>query len=291
MNEKITISIVTPSYNQGQFLEETIKSVLEQKGDFYIDYIIADGGSNDNSLEIIKKYDNLIKKNGHEKKCLGISYRWWSKKDNGQTQALNQGFKISNGDILAWINSDDYFMPDAFQKVTSEYQKEKFDFLYGDCFKLYSPDNKMVLLKPNPNETLKTLLSRAGTFEQQSTFFTKKITAQVGYLDESLNYCMDYDFWIKIFKIGKIKYLPETLAVFRIWQNSKTSTSQKKFNAERQLIAKRYGGNIITPKSVVLFIDKFRWRYLVKNKFPNLYYRLKKFFFLFIDLFKYKSKN
>lgn len=284
-------TIVTPSYNQGQFIEQTIKSVLSQKGDFFIDYIIADGGSTDKSVEIIKKYDNLLKNGLYPVKCKGIEFRWWSKKDKGQSDAINQGFKIAKGEILAWINSDDYYLQGTFQAVTLKYKEEPFDFLYGDCLKLYSPNNKLIERKPDSNETYKSLLARAGTFEQQATFFTKKITEQVGYLDETLHYCMDYDFWCKIFKIGNIKYLPGALAVFRIWENSKTATSQKKFNNERRLIAKRYGGNILTPKSVFLFIGKFNWRYLIKNKFPSLYYALKRIFFYLTDLLKYKTKN
>ena len=103
------ITIVTPSLNQGQFLEQTILSVISQKGDFYIDYIIADGGSTDNSVEIIKKYDSLLREKKFKIQCKGIKYRWWSKKDKGQAHALNMAFKTGQGDVVTWINSDDYF--------------------------------------------------------------------------------------------------------------------------------------------------------------------------------------
>lgn len=288
MKKFSTISIVTPSFNQGQYIEETIKSVLGQKGDFFIDYIIADGGSSDNTLAIMQKYDELVKSHQLRIKCLGIQYRFWSKKDKGQTDAINQGFKIAYGNILAWINSDDYFLPGSFQKIINTFNEEEIDFLYGDCFKIYP--NKQTLSKPNCEETWKTLLSRGGSFEQQATFFTKKITEQVGYLDESLHYCMDYDLWIKIFQIGKIKYLPEALAAFRIWQDSKTSTSQKKFDDERRMIAKRYGGNYFTPKKVYWLIGKIPGRNLIKKFFPSLYKLMQKIFFSIIDIFKYKKK-
>lgn len=286
-----TISIITPSYNQGQFIEETIRSVLDQEGDFFIEYIIADGGSTDKTVGIIKKYDSLLTRDLYPVKCKGIEFRWWSKKDTGQSDAINQGFKIAKGDILAWINSDDYYLPGAFQIVISKYQKEKFDLLYGECFKLYTLNNKLIKSEPNQNENYKTLLAGTGSFEQPATFFTKKIAERVGYLDETLHYCMDYDFWCKIFKIGNTIYLPSALAVFRIWENSKTSTSRQKFYYERRLIAKRYGGNIITPNSVFQFISKFHWRYFVKDKLPSLYYILKRIFFCLINLLKYRIKK
>lgn len=286
-------TIVTPSYNQGQYIEQTIKSVLDQAGDFFIDYIIADGGSTDNSVEIIKKYDKLLKNNLYPIKCNGLEFRWWSKKDKGQSDAINQGFKIAKGEILAWINSDDYYEPGAFMEVAGIFNRYPvLNLIYGDYLRLHDKSNKLSnALKPNPSETHESLLSGTGSFGQPATFFTKKITERVGYLDESLHYCMDYDFWIKIFKIGNTKYLPSVLAVFRIWENSKTSTSQKKFDDERHLIAKRYGGNILTPRKINIFIDKFWWRYFIKNKFPSLYYALKKIFFYLINSLKYKKKN
>jgi glycosyltransferase involved in cell wall biosynthesis len=284
-------SIITPSYNQGQFIEETIQSVLSQAGDFFIEYIIADGGSSDGTLEIIQKYDALLKSGQYPVKCKGIEFRWWSKKDRGQSDAINQGFKMAKGKIVAWINSDDYYRPGAFQSVTLKSKEKSFDLIYGDCVKLYAQNNTFSSPKPDPDENYQSLLSGTGTFGQPATFFTKEIIERVGYLDESLHYCMDYDLWIKIFKMGKTAYLPRELAVFRIWENSKTGTSQQKFDEERRLIAKRQGGNILTPRKVYAFIDKFQWRYFIKNKFPSLYFGMKRVFFSFVNLLKYKAKK
>lgn len=284
-----TISIVTPSYNQGQYIEQTIKSVLSQEGDFLIDYIIADGGSTDNSVEVIKKYDELLKKNLYPIKCRGVEFHWWSKKDRGQSDAINQGFRLAKGEILAWINSDDFYEPGAFEAVDNIFSaRPNLDLVYGDYFKLFAQEEKLVkAAAPNPAEDYQSLLATTGSFGQPATFFTKRIAERVGYVDESLHYCMDYDLWIKIFKIGKTAYLPRTLATFRIWEDSKTATSQEKFDAERRMIAKRYGGNILTPRKVNRFIDSFRWRYFVKDTYPSLYYALKKVFFALIDSLKY----
>jgi glycosyltransferase involved in cell wall biosynthesis len=144
MNKAI-ITVVTPSYNQGRFIEETVQSVLMQEGNFYIDYIIIDGASTDNSAVVIKKYETLLQENcrtiekfglkwyargeRNEKKfrwnnCLGISYRWLSEKDNGQVDALKKGFRLARGDIYCWLNSDDiYIHPTVLQKVTDYFAK------------------------------------------------------------------------------------------------------------------------------------------------------------------------
>jgi glycosyltransferase involved in cell wall biosynthesis len=126
MNTDI-ITIVTPSYNQGEFIEETIQSVLLRKGNFYLDYILMDGGSSDSSLEIIKKYGKLLAKNCQIREyagsqwhnCLAIGCRWQSQTDNGQVDALKKGFRIAKGDIYGWLNSDDiYVNPGVLQNKT-----------------------------------------------------------------------------------------------------------------------------------------------------------------------------
>ena len=149
------ISIITPSLNQGQFIEQTIKSVLFQAGNFYIDYIIVDGGSIDNSIDIIKKYDLLIKNNKYSIKCYGIKFRWFSKKDKGQTNALNKGFKMANGDICAWINSDDWYEKDVFQFIIKKFEENlEIDLIYGNCFDLQPPLMKFSY-KPSHEEIRK----------------------------------------------------------------------------------------------------------------------------------------
>ena len=105
------ITVVTPSYNQGKFLEETIISVIGQEGDFFLDYIIVDGGSKDSSVELIKKYEALLQRGEWPIRCRGIEYRWLSEKDNGQTDAIIKGFRMAKAEVLAWLNSDDTTFP------------------------------------------------------------------------------------------------------------------------------------------------------------------------------------
>ncbi|MEK7607397.1 MAG: glycosyltransferase family 2 protein [Patescibacteria group bacterium] len=236
------ITIVTPSYNQGPFLEETILSVLSQKGNFYIDYIIADGGSKDQSVEIIKKYDQILKKNQFPIKCMGIEFRWWSKKDNGTVDALNKGFKEAKGDILAYIASDDFYEPNVFDIVLKRFQEDSSIVLvHGDCYFYYSKDKKD--LKYSTETSFVDLLKIKNVIFSPSTFFIKKILDKVGFIDESFEYAADLDLWLKISKIGKTSYVPHVLSNFRVWENSKSTLLSDKFlMRERKRLLKRYGG-------------------------------------------------
>src|SRR5450631_3400065 len=127
------ISIVTPSYNQGTFLAESIESVMGQEGDFSIDYIIVDGGSSDNSVDIIKKYEARLHNGEWPVTCRGITYRWVSERDRGQTDALIKGFRMSQGEVLAWINSDDTYLPGALQTAALFFSSQPdAGLLYGN---------------------------------------------------------------------------------------------------------------------------------------------------------------
>jgi glycosyltransferase involved in cell wall biosynthesis len=283
-----TVSIITPSCNQGQFIEQTIKSVLSQEGDFKIEYIVADGGSTDQTVEIIKKYDELLKKNQYPIKCKGIEFHWWSKKDKGQSDAINQGFKIATGKILAWINSDDFYEPGTFEYIKNISKKNpKIELFYGNMF---------VVNKKN-DKTLK--ITRQGTYEdlvgftgkdiyimQPSTFFTNRVIKKVGLLDENLQYVMDYDLWIRILKDSPILYLNKTLANFRIWEKSKTTTQEKKFSEEKKKVRQKYGLTIIDKKLIKKLTEKKTF-YFFRRKFPNLYNFTKKTFYNIANRIKY----
>lgn len=226
--KQFSFSIVTPSYNQGRFVEKTIQSVLSQKGDFFIDYIIADGGSSDNSVQIIKKYDELFKTKGYPIKCKGIEYSWWSRKDKGQSDAINQGFKIARGNILAWINSDDFYEPESFACAMQAFKNNPdIDLINGDVRFIKEETGEKKIFRSEQGNFLASL---QGTFKlfQPSTFFAKRIVHKVGFLDENLHYAMDYDLFVRILSEGKSLYLPKVLSNFRVWGDSKTSPQKEK---------------------------------------------------------------
>lgn len=280
------ITIITPSLNQGQYIEKTITSVLGQGGNFFIDYIIADGNSIDNSVEIIKKFDNLLKKQKYPVKCNGVELRWWSRSDKGQTYALNHGFKIAKGDICAWINSDDWYENGAFEFVAQKFKDNpEVDLIYGNVYEVYE-DGKVLNGESGPSDFEKNLNEGCQIF-QPGAFFTKRALEKAGYLDESFNYCMDYDLWMKILKVYKSLYVNQDLAYFRIWPGSKTSKYLKKFKKEEDSIRKKYSGCIINPGKIHRWRYKMKWTNSIKRRFPRFYNLLKKVTYKLINLLRY----
>lgn len=178
------ISIVTPSYNQGMFLEQTILSVLDQ--DYpNLEYIIIDGGSTDNSVEIIKKYEHQL------------AY-WVSEPDRGQSHALNKGFQKVTGDIVGWINSDDvYFSSDVFKKVAIWFQEHpEFDACYGH--NIYVGANGQLLFCRKAFPVFHKGLLRVWNFINQPTVFFRSQVLDTCQVSERYQFCMDYDFWLEM---------------------------------------------------------------------------------------------
>jgi len=224
------ISIVTPSYNQGQFLEETIRSVLLQ-GYPHLEYIIIDGGSTDNSIEIIKKYEPYL------------TY-WVSEKDRGQSHAINKGINVANGDILGWLNSDDYFLPNAFASVLEEaplQQHETAFWLIGNGFEKIEATGKLNIYSTRKLINAKEL-AWSHKIIQPAVFWSRNMNAQ---LNESLNYAMDWDLWNQFENKATAKVIEPFLAVSRIYPNTKTASGKSKIADEFYLISKKYGDSLL----------------------------------------------
>jgi len=216
------ISIVTPSFNQGQFLEQTIDSVLNQ-GYNNLEYIIIDGGSIDQSVEIIRKYAKHLK-------------YWVSEPDSGQSNAINKGLKHCSGDVFNWINSDDYYAPNALHLV-------------GEYFK--NPDVKVLAARSNLFGSKTNSYISGGTWvfennlaktigwariDQPETFFRLPLIQSVGLLNEKLHYLMDRDLWIRYllkFGLDGILQTDDVLVNFRLHEDSKTVSQSGNFNLER----------------------------------------------------------
>lgn len=215
--------IVTPSFNQAEYLEQTIRSVVFQEGrgtDFDLQYAVIDGGSRDGSVNIIKKYaDHLT--------------FWCSEKDRGQAHAINKGFDRVDGDLCAYLNSDDYYLPGAFRRVLSAHREHpRADLLHGICEKVDAEGEHVAFqistikrfaqivdlwnywLHPKPNHNL----------IQPEVFWTRRFREQVGRFDETLHYTMDFDYWLRGLEMGLSIHPIETpLAAFRIHALQKTS--------------------------------------------------------------------
>jgi glycosyltransferase involved in cell wall biosynthesis len=238
-------SIVTPSFNQGQYLEETIRSVISQRGNFFIDYIIMDGGSTDNSVEIIRKYDELLKIGQWPIKCKGITYRWKSEKDRGQVDAIKKGFGISGGDILGWLNSDDIFLgEDVCRTVIDFFEGDQtLDLLTSDGL-FIDASGKEIGVHHVDQINLKELLYLDYHILQPSTFFRKEIYDE-NLLNEEYTCAFDADFFIGlIYRGARYKKINDLLSGFRIYPQIKTLALSGKRYREQLRIAWKYSKNI-----------------------------------------------
>jgi len=220
------ISIITPSYNQAQFLERTILSVLNQNYP-NLEYIIIDGGSTDGSVEVIKKYEKYL------------AY-WVSEKDKGQTDAINKGFQKSTGETLAWLNSDDTYLPETFYKVVKNFeQNPQADLIFGNIYFIDESDKRIGELRFTEFD-FDTLIYEGGNLHQTGTFWKKEIYERVGGLNSDYKFCMDYDFFCRIAKIGKLYYIKDYFANFRMNSNAKSSTINYLGRKEHKEIMERY---------------------------------------------------
>ncbi len=246
------ISIVTPSFNQGKYLEQTILSIISQ-GYPNLEYFIFDGGSSDNSVEIIKKYSDLI-------------HFWVSEKDYGQSHAIFKGFKNATGEILTWVNSDDCLENGSLFKIAEIYSKEKADFYVGNARLIDKDGNKKEHLKCNLfDDSFKNL---DVFIVQPASFFTKDAYTRFGPLDINLYYSMDMDFWLKIyFSGGKFLKFEETICFFREHLNSKTSDGYDYFVFE--LINKYKISVSLKAYNISKFFDEKILRILVFNLLSN----------------------
>lgn len=202
------VSIVTPSYNQAQYLEATIQSVLAQ--DYpNIEYIIVDGASKDNSVEIIRKYE------GH--------LAWWvSEKDKGHADALNKGFSHASGEILAWLNSDDVYHPGAVSEAVDFLKKHpEVGMVYADA-NLTDDTGQVIGRFPSKQTDYRSMLRGSVHIPQATTFWRADLWKQVGPLDLSLFFAFDYDLWVRLAKVSEVRYVPRLWADFRLHNEGKS---------------------------------------------------------------------
>ncbi len=220
------VSIIMPSLNQGQFIEEAIRSVLMQ-GYPNLEFIVLDGGSTDGSVEIIKKYSSMI------------SF-WVSEKDQGQSDAINRGFLRSKGEILAWLNSDDVFLPGCIFKMANAFQDHpEAGLIFGDVEVINERGNKVGKFEP-VHYSFEETLSFRQIIPQQAAFFRKEVLYSVGLLDPQLDFAMDLDFFIRIGKNYPVIAIPEVLAQFRMSAVNKGSLKRFKWAPEFVKIAEKF---------------------------------------------------
>jgi len=233
MITKPLVTIITPSYNQAQFLERTMQSVFTQTYP-RIEYIVVDGGSTDKSQEIIKKYSSRLDW------CV-------SEKDCGQTEAINKGFAHAHGKILAWINSDDTYQPNAVAEAVEFLQNNpETGMVYGDAN--FIDENDHIVGQFHAAQTDLHGLQRGYVhIPQQSSFFRADLWKKVKPLDESFYFAMDYDLWVRLAKISQLKYVPRIWSNFRLHHDAKTISADDRCWPEMLRVHYREGGSHLSP--------------------------------------------
>ncbi len=244
------ISIVTPSFNQAEFIERTILSVIGQNYPD-LEYIVIDGGSNDGSLEIIKKYQDRL------------AY-WVSEPDRGQSDALNKGFAKATGEIVGWLNSDDLYCPGALMRVAEAFREDpQADVWYGGIYLIDSRDRVIDAIwpgEPDPFYTVHVALD----IHQQGLFWRRRLMDRVGLIDETLDFAMDWDFIIRLLLVGRFKRLRQHLGMFRLHGEAKTATDPATGQADKELLFKRYGHLFPVRGSKTFARRRLRWRRLIR---------------------------
>ena len=219
------ITIVTPSFNQAQFLERTIRSVLDQEYPD-LEYLVMDGGSTDGSVEIIRRFAERL------------TY-WTSGPDGGQAAAINAGWRMAHGEVLAWLNSDDVFLPGALSAVGHAFQEHpKAVLVYGQT-QLVDPDG-LLLGTVGSAYRQRTLLYSHQLIPQPSSFFRRSAVEAVGLLDESLHYSMDLDLLLRLSRMARPLMLQQTLAEATIHAEAKTTRDRAIAVAETYRVRRRY---------------------------------------------------
>lgn len=256
-NTQPLVSIITPSFNQGKYIEKTILSLINQ--DYpNIELILMDGASTDDTIKIIEKYNNFFK-------C------WVSEPDKGQSHAINKGLKLAQGKYVTWLCSDDILFPSAISLMVNALENNPdYSLVYGGG--VFIDENDKIIKKFSFTDmTLEKLLyHKHSTIAQPSTLIRMESLKKVGLLDESLSYCMDYDLWIRLIKIGKFLNLGDVIiSGYRLHNNSKTVGAYTKMALEKIKVNRRYTNDIINK-----VIYKHYW-YIIQN-YINKYIRRKK---------------
>jgi glycosyltransferase involved in cell wall biosynthesis len=222
----LRISIITPSFNQGIYLEETISSVLEQRYP-NLEYLVIDGGSTDETLTILPKYDKLL-------------YYWISEQDRGQSHAINKGLSHATGDILGYLNSDDLLLPGSLRFVANWFEHHpEHTWLSGSVLAFQDDPLPPSLLHSKYPSNLSEYLLSPWHIWQQGTFWRKTMFETVGYFNEHLHYAMDMDYWARAWLAGFRPVIVKfPLAAMRMHPESKSCRQAEKFNRDIRFVLK-----------------------------------------------------
>jgi glycosyltransferase involved in cell wall biosynthesis len=243
MSDLPLVSIVTPSLNQGRFIEATIGSVLSQ--DYpHIEYIVVDGGSTDGTLEVLRRYGGRL--------------QWISEPDGGQAQAINKGFRLTRGEIVAWLNSDDTYLPGAVSAAVEHLTTHPAcAMVYGEGYLIDEQGAAIRRFPATEPFDLWKLVYVIDFILQQTTFFRRAALDVVGYLDEDLHWGLDWDLFIRLGKRFPVNYLPREMANLREHRQAKTFSGGRRRLAELLGVMRRHGTRRYPPAYLAYGIDTY----------------------------------
>ena len=240
------ISVVTPSLNQGRYIRQTIDSVLSQSYP-HIEYVVVDGGSTDETLDILESY--------------GDRFSWVSEPDSGQSEAINKGFRMVQGEIVTWLNSDDLYVPDTLERVAAFFAAHpEVGLVYGNGEILDDEGQSVGPFAEIEPFNIWRLLNFLNYILQPAAFYRRSSLEKAGLLDENLNWAMDWDLWIRIAAHAEVRYLPETLACSREYARTKTASGGWKRIRELGKVPRRHTGRFWTPGVLSYALDTLRVR-------------------------------
>ena len=237
------VTIVTPSYNQGCFIRATIESVLSQ--DYpHVEYIIMDGGSTDETASVVKDYASRL--------------TFISEKDRGQSHAINKGFRMAQGSILGWLNSDDLYLPGCIRTAVDAFQRNAAaGAVYGEGYLIDYSGNTSCRFPHTEAFNLWRLVYLSDYILQQSVYFRKDVLDDLGYLDEDLHYTMDWDLLIRIGMKYQLEYVPEYMGCLREYPEAKSFSGGVARVREIRRMLQRHTGLRVSPGYVVYGLDTY----------------------------------
>lgn len=220
------ISVITPSFNQGVFIEKTIRSVLLQSYP-NLEYFVIDGGSTDGTLEVLQRYSPWITS-------------WVSERDRGQSHAINKGFRQATGDIFCWLNSDDYLAPNALVTVAEALHCPSGpQIAFGDCVKVITQTGEQQFVRGEFRGRAHLLADDDYTLHQPSTFWRREVYDRIGGLDETLHLIMDFDYWFRMADSHRFVRIDRVLSYSHFHPAAKTGDNFVQYTRERRRYAKQ----------------------------------------------------
>lgn len=256
-NKDSLVSIITPSYNQGEYIEDTLRSIMIQ--DYVnIEHIVIDGGSEDETIKILEKYENKY------------NLKWISEPDEGQSDAINKGFSLCNGEIVGWLNSDDcYFDAGVVSYVVEKFNEhDDVEVIYGDQV-LMESDGKIIKIVKTPVWNYKRLL-RFCFICQPALFFRKEVVSNNKI--KNLYLSMDYEYWLRLGLKYRFLKVNKILAADRLYEGTKRESNKLEHNIESREVSEMYGGSFGLYYYIMYFLDLI---YLLYRNFISIYKVLK----------------